>query len=191
VKAVLIVDPYYNGPSSLEISREYVEPLAHGFPEMEFIPYIIPGRTGTQLLPQDIALLHSTLSNLNNIKEATGDLERMAKTRTLCGEDFDILSGDDDKTFEMMTHNDIRASGVISVMSNVVPGAIGEMVKAIQDRNMAKANRMKDILDPLFKGGCYITNSLLLYILMEWKQQIRNKYGSCSKGHLLSEILYS
>jgi 4-hydroxy-tetrahydrodipicolinate synthase len=51
----------------------------------------------------------------------------------------------------MMTRNDIRASGVISVMSNIVPGAIGEMVKAIQNGNISKANRMKDILDPLFK----------------------------------------
>jgi 4-hydroxy-tetrahydrodipicolinate synthase len=75
----------------------------------------------------------------------------MAKTRTLCGEDFDILSGDDDKTFEMMTLSDIRASGVISVMSNIVPGPIGEMAKAIRDGNMERANRMKDILDPLFK----------------------------------------
>ena len=43
------------------------------------------------------------------------------------------------------------ASGVISVMSNIVPGPIGEMVKAIQNGNMERANRLKDILDPLFK----------------------------------------
>jgi 4-hydroxy-tetrahydrodipicolinate synthase len=75
----------------------------------------------------------------------------MAKTRSLCGEDFDILSGDDDKTFEMMTLSDIRASGVISVMSNIIPGPIGEMVKALQRGDMEKADRLKDILDPLFK----------------------------------------
>ena len=75
----------------------------------------------------------------------------MAKTRTLCGEDFDILSGDDDKTFEMMTRDDIRASGVISVISNIVPGPIGEMVKAIKNGDMERANYLKDVLDPLFK----------------------------------------
>jgi 4-hydroxy-tetrahydrodipicolinate synthase len=85
------------------------------------------------------------------VKEATGDLERMAKTRTLCGEDFDILSGDDDKTFDMMNRNDIRASGAVSVMSNIVPGPIGEMVKAIRNGNMERANQLKDVLDPLFK----------------------------------------
>jgi 4-hydroxy-tetrahydrodipicolinate synthase len=88
---------------------------------------------------------------VRSVKEATGDLERMAKTRTLLGEDFDILSGDDDKTYEMMTRNDIRASGVVSVMSNLVPGPIGEMAKAIRNGDIEKANRLKDILDPLFK----------------------------------------
>jgi 4-hydroxy-tetrahydrodipicolinate synthase len=51
----------------------------------------------------------------------------------------------------MMTRNDIRASGVISVMSNIIPGAIGEMVKATLRGNMDEANRLKDVLDPLFK----------------------------------------
>ena len=55
--AVLLVDPYYNGPSSLEIRREYYEPVAKAFPEMEIIPYIIPGRTGAQMRPEDLAML--------------------------------------------------------------------------------------------------------------------------------------
>jgi 4-hydroxy-tetrahydrodipicolinate synthase len=100
---------------------------------------------------EDLAILHRKFRNLRSVKEATGDLERMAKTRRLCGEDFDILSGDDDKTFDMMTRNDIGASGVISVMSNIIPGPIGEMVKAVRNGNMENANRLKDILDPLFK----------------------------------------
>jgi 4-hydroxy-tetrahydrodipicolinate synthase len=150
-QGLLLVDCYYNGPSSLELRTQYYEVIAKAFRKAFVVPYVIPGRTGTKLEVEDLAILHRKSKNVRSVKEATGDLERMAKTRTLCGEDFDILSGDDDKTFEMMTRNDIRASGVISVMSNIVPGAIGEMVKAIRNGNMAKANRMKDILDPLFK----------------------------------------
>jgi 4-hydroxy-tetrahydrodipicolinate synthase len=115
------------------------------------MPYVIPGRTGTKLEVEDLAILHRKYKNVRSVKEATGDLERMAKTRALLGEDFDILSGDDDKTYEMMTRSDIRSSGVVSVMSNIVPGPIGEMVKAIKTGNMAKANSLKEILDPLFK----------------------------------------
>jgi len=148
---VLLVDCYYNGPSSLELRTQYYEVIAKAFRKAFVIPYVVPGRTGTKLEVEDLAILHRKFKNVRSVKEATGDLERMAKTRTLCGEDFDILSGDDDKTFEMMTRNDIRSSGVVSVTSNIVPGPIGEMIKAIRDGNMEKANRMKDLLDPLFK----------------------------------------
>jgi len=148
---VLLVDCYYNGPSSLELRTQYYEVIAKAFRKAFVVPYIIPGRTGTRLEVEDLAILHRKYKNVRAVKEATADLRRMAKTRSLCGEDFDILSGDDDKTFEMMTLSDIRASGVISVMSNIIPGPIREMAKAISDGNMKKANRMKDILDPLFK----------------------------------------
>jgi 4-hydroxy-tetrahydrodipicolinate synthase len=150
-QGALLVDCYYNGPSSLEMRTQYYEVIAKAFRKAFIMPYVIPGRTGTKLEVEDLAILHRKFKNVRSVKEATGDLERMAKTRTLCGEDFDILSGDDDITFAMMTRNDIRASGVVSVMSNIVPGPIGEMVKAIQNGNMERANYLKDILDPLFK----------------------------------------
>ncbi|MGQ9508234.1 MAG: 4-hydroxy-tetrahydrodipicolinate synthase [Thermodesulfobacteriota bacterium] len=147
----LLVDCYYNGPSSLELRTQYYEAIAKAFRKAFIVPYVIPGRTGTKLEVEDLAILHRKYKNVRSVKEATGDLERMAKTRTLCGEDFDILSGDDDKTFEMMTRGDIRASGVISVMSNIVPGPIGEMVRAILKGEMERANYLKEVLDPLFK----------------------------------------
>ena len=150
VKCVLLVDPYYNGPSSLEIRREYVEPIARQFPEVQVIPYIIPGRTGTQLYPQDLAILHQQYPNVRCVKEATGDLKNMELTRKLCGEDFDILSGDDDKTLAMMTSPDINASGVISVTSNVTPRAVADMTHYILDGNQEEATRIAQALQPLF-----------------------------------------
>lgn len=150
VKCVLLVDPYYNGPSSLEIRREYIEPVAKQFPEVQVIPYIIPGRTGAQLLPQDLAVLHSQYPNVRSVKEATGDLKNMELTRQLCGEDFDILSGDDDKTLSMMTSPDINSSGVISVVSNVAPRAVSDMVHYVLDGNEEKASAIAQALQPLF-----------------------------------------
>jgi len=150
-QGLLLVDCYYNGPSSLELRTQYYEVIAKAFRKAFVVPYVIPGRTGTKLEVEDLAILHRKYKNLRSVKEATADLQRMAKTRTLCGEDFDILSGDDDKTHEMMTLNDIRASGVVSVMSNIVPGPIYEMVKAIRHGDMERGNRLKDVLDPLFK----------------------------------------
>ena len=150
VNCVLLVDPYYNGPSSMEIRREYIEPIAHQFPEVQIIPYIIPGRTGTQLFPQDLAVLHQQYPNVRCVKEATGDLKNMELTRQLCGEDFDILSGDDDKTYTMMISPDIAASGVISVASNVAPSAVVDMVHYVLDGNDEAASVIAQALQPLF-----------------------------------------
>jgi len=150
-QGALLVDCYYNGPSSLEMRTQYYEVIARAFRKAFIVPYVIPGRTGTKLEVEDLAILHRKYKTVRAVKEATADLQRMARTRTLLGEDFDILSGDDDKTYEMMTRSDIRASGVISVMSNIIPGPIGEMVKAVLAGEMEKANRLKEILDPLFK----------------------------------------
>jgi 4-hydroxy-tetrahydrodipicolinate synthase len=150
-QGALLVDCYYNGPSSLELRTQYYEVIAKAFRKAFIMPYVIPGRTGTKLEVEDLAILHRKYKNVRSVKEATADLERMAKTRTLLGEDFDILSGDDDKTYEMMTRNDIRASGVVSVTSNIVPGPIKEMVTAIRNGDIEKTHRLKDVLDPLFK----------------------------------------
>jgi 4-hydroxy-tetrahydrodipicolinate synthase len=150
INCVLLVDPYYNGPSSLEIRKEYVEPIAKRFPEVQVIPYVIPGRTGTQLLPQDIALLHQQYPNVSAVKEATGDLENMRLTRKLCGADFAILSGDDDKTFAMMTAPDIAAAGVISVASNIAPHAVQNLTHAIRAHRTEEANSLCSALQPLF-----------------------------------------
>lgn len=148
--AVLLVDPYYNGPSSLEIRREYVAPVAAVAPDIEIIPYVIPGRTGAQLLPEDLALLNEAFENVNTVKEATGDIENMRRTRECCGADFTILSGDDGMTFEMMTDNTINASGVISVASNVAPKAITDLVHLLKEGNETEAKKVLAALEPLF-----------------------------------------
>jgi 4-hydroxy-tetrahydrodipicolinate synthase len=150
VKCVLLVDPYYNGPSSLEIRKEYVEPVAKNFPEVQVMPYVIPGRTGTQLLPQDLAILHEQYPNISSVKEATGDLDNMRLTRKLCGLNFTILSGDDDKTFDMMTAPDIAASGVVSVVSNIVPRTVQSLTQALLDKEIEEARRLYAVLKPFF-----------------------------------------
>lgn len=147
--AVLLVDPYYNGPSSVEIRREYYEPVAKAHPQVQLIPYIIPGRSGTMMQAEDLALLARNCPNVTSVKEATGDLENMAKTRRLCGDDFTILSGDDDKTVDMMQRGDIAAAGVISVMSNIVPGPLQKLTELLAAGDPA-ADSLAAALKPLF-----------------------------------------
>jgi 4-hydroxy-tetrahydrodipicolinate synthase len=150
VGAVLMVDCYYNGPSSQELRDEYYSVVAREFPETALIPYVIPGRSGTVLAAEDVAILASRFPNISTVKEATGDLARIALTRELCGPDFSILSGDDDLTYKMMTDPAMAANGTISVVTNVVPKATQEMVTAVLAGETEKADQLQKALAPLF-----------------------------------------
>lgn len=151
VDAVLLVDPYYNGPSSLEIRREYVEPVAREFPDMQIIPYIIPGRTGAQLLPEDLAILYNNFKNVDAVKEATGNIDNMRRTRECCGSEYSIMSGDDGMVFQMMTDSAIKASGVISVLSNIIPEAMTKLVELIARGEIKRAAKLNSAIEPLFE----------------------------------------
>lgn len=149
-QGALLVDCYYNGPSSKELREQYYATVAAACPNLALVPYVIPGRTGTALLPEDLAILSKTHPNVAAVKEATGDLDRMARTRTLTGPQFSILSGDDGITFDMMTRSDIAACGVISVISNVVPRGVESFVRRLLRGELAEAERLRRALSPLF-----------------------------------------
>lgn len=149
VDAVLMVDPYYNGPSSLEIRKEYYEVVAKEFPETDIIPYIIPGRSGAQMLPQDLAVLADKCPNINSVKEATGNLDNMKLTRKLCKDSFNILSGDDSLVYQMMTDPEIKACGSISVMSNIAPEFMTRMVELLNQGKTQEALKIQTALSPL------------------------------------------
>lgn len=163
VDAVLLVDPYYNGPSSLEIRREYIEPVAKAFPDITIIPYIIPGRTGAQMFPEDLALLYKEFKNVNTVKEATGNIENMKRTRACCGPDYCILSGDDSMVSQMMTDPEIKASGVISVASNIAPKAVTEMIHLLEKGRISEAKKLESDLSPLFTLVTVTTQEMTPY----------------------------
>ncbi len=149
VDAVLMVDPYYNGPSSLEIRKEYYEVVAGKFPDLNIIPYIIPGRTGAQMLPQDLAILAKNCPNVTSVKEATGNLDNMKLTRKYCGNDFMIFSGDDALVYDIMTHPEIKACGSISVMANIAPKAMTQLVALLNQGDTAGAMKIQAALKPV------------------------------------------
>ncbi len=145
-----MVDCYYNGPSSQELRDEYYAVVADEFPDTTIVPYVIPGRTGTALTVEDMAILASKFPNINAVKESTGDFARLARTRKLLRPDFSIMSGDDDITCRMMTDPEIRADGVISVTANIAPAAVKKMVDAAASGDTRTAKAIGEILAPLF-----------------------------------------
>jgi 4-hydroxy-tetrahydrodipicolinate synthase len=150
VDSCLLVDCYYNKPSSMELREEYYSVVLSEFPETDFISYAIPGRSVTVIAPEDLAILRERHRNLVAVKDATGDIARMRRTRSLVDGDFNIMSGDDPLTYQMMTDLQIASSGVISVISNVTPGPIEKYTRMIAAGKLKEARRIDESLQPLF-----------------------------------------
>ena len=94
-----------------------------------------PGRTGVSCTPEHYARL-AEIPRINGIKEASGDIALAAKIRSLCGNDLYIWSGNDDCTVPLMS---LGALGVISVASNIVPGAVAKLCALCLEGSYAEA----------------------------------------------------
>ena len=128
----LVVGPYYNKPTQEGYYRHFAAIAeAVDLPQML---YNIPGRTGSNILPETIARIAEKCPQLVAIKEATGSLDQASQVAALC--DVAILSGDDSLTLPLMS---IGGRGVISVVGNIVPRDMKALVKAFDAGNMAEA----------------------------------------------------
>lgn len=119
--AVLMVTPYYN-KSTQKGMIEHFSYVADRV-DIPMILYNVPSRTGIGLTAESYQTL-SQHSRINGVKEASGDLSLVVKTRSLCGEDLTIWSGNDDNTIALMA---LGAKGVVSVASNLVPAAVAKL----------------------------------------------------------------
>ena len=132
----LLVTPYYNKPTQEGLYLHYKAVAeAVAIPQ---ILYNVPGRTGVNLLPETVARL-SVIKNIVAIKEATGSLQQASEILALCGDQIDVLSGDDFITFPMMA---CGAKGVISVLANIMPKAVGDLTDAFYAGDLAKARQL-------------------------------------------------
>lgn len=144
--AVLQVAPYYNKPSQEGLFRHFVK-IAEGT-KLPLILYSIPGRCGVEIAVETVKRLAAACPNIVAIKEAGGSVERVSALRAVLPEEFDILSGDDSLTLPFMSAG---ARGVISVASNLVPKAVGEMVQAALDGRYDDARKLHFHWYALFK----------------------------------------
>ena len=136
VDGVLLVTPYYNKPTQEGLVRHYTAIAdAVALPQ---ILYNVPGRTGVNMLPETVARL-APHKNIVAIKEATGSLQQASEILALCGEKIDVLSGDDFITFPMMA---CGARGVISVLANIMPKAVGDLTDAFFAGDLATARKL-------------------------------------------------
>jgi len=143
--AVLSVTPYYNKPSQDGLYEHY-KAIAKAVNIPMFL-YNVPGRTSINMLPATVARL-AEVENIVGIKEACGSLEQITDVIRLCPDDFILLSGDD---FTAMPTIFVGGKGVISVVSNVYPKAMSELMEAALEGNIGRANELNYRLFPLMK----------------------------------------
>ena len=142
--AGLSVNPYYNKPTQEGLYRHFMT-LADKV-DLPIVLYNIPGRTGVTMSAQTVAKLGAH-PNIVAIKEATGSLDMTSEIASLCH--LPILSGDDSLTLPIMS---IGGRGVISVISNLLPGKVKQMVKYAADGNYAEARALHYQMFPLIKA---------------------------------------
>jgi len=158
--AALQVSPYYNKPSQEGLYRHFMT-LADGAP-LPIVLYNIPGRCGVAILPETIERL-SKHPNIVAVKEATGSMDSASEIRQRCG--ITILSGDDSLTLSFAA---IGSSGVVSVLSNLLPAKVQSLCDAFLSDRFADARRIHADLFPLAKGLLSLdTNPVPLKCAME------------------------
>lgn len=152
--AVLMVTPYYNKTTQKGLI-EHFSYVADRV-DIPIILYNVPSRTGIGITADTCKVL-SQHPNINGIKEASGDISLAAKIRSLCGDDLYIWSGNDDCTIPLMS---LGALGVISVASNIVPGAVAKLCALCLEGSYAEATELYAKYASLFSALFIETNPI-------------------------------
>lgn len=119
--AVLMVTPYYNKTTQKGLIEHFT--YVADRVDLPMILYNVPSRTGIGITAETYSVL-AKHPRINGAKEASGDFSLAARTRSLCGEELILWSGNDDNTVPLMA---LGAKGVISVASNLVPAAVAKL----------------------------------------------------------------
>ena len=146
VAGFLVVTPYYNKPTQEGMYRHF-SAVADAV-ERPVILYNVPGRTGVDLKSETVVRL-AAHGNIAGIKEATGELGRVAVLREGCGNEFVLLSGDDLTGCEFMLGG---GNGVISVTANVAPAKMRALCDAASAADRLSAERIDGQLAALHRA---------------------------------------
>lgn len=165
----LIVAPYYNKPTPEGVYQHFKALDKCGIP---LIIYNIPGRSVINISDENLARI-AELKNVVGIKDATGDLARVASLRLLIKKDFAYLSGED---ATVVGFNAMGGTGVISVTSNIAPKMVSDLQKATAKGDYKAALKIQDKLTALHAAMFCETNPIPV------------KYAASLMGLCTSEI---
>lgn len=168
----LVVTPYYNKPTQAGLVAHYRE-VARRVPGFPLVAYNVPGRTGSDLLPDTYRPL-ADIPEVVAVKEATGNMVRLVEVFERVGDRFTMLSGDD---FTVAPFCALGGKGVISVSANVAPGLLAELVRVSREGRLARARELQVALQPLHRALFVETNPIpvkaALHLLGRFADEVR------------------
>lgn len=143
--ALLVVSPYYNKatPEGLVAHYTAVAKAVH----IPVIIYNVPSRTGVDI-PVEVYARLAEIPNISGVKEASQDITKIARIKAHCPESFSVWSGNDDQTVPVMA---LGGSGVISVLSNILPVETQAMAQAALAGDFDTASALQIQLLPLIQ----------------------------------------
>ena len=151
----LVVNPYYNKPTQEGLYQHY-RAVADAV-SIPIIAYNIQSRTAINVETATLARLARDCHNIVGVKEASGSLDQMSQVIAACGPNFSVLSGDDNLTLPLLA---IGGHGVISVIANIVPREVADMVHAALDGDFKRAREVHYRLFPLARAAFLETNPI-------------------------------
>ncbi|MCE2611917.1 4-hydroxy-tetrahydrodipicolinate synthase [Flavobacteriaceae bacterium D16] len=151
-EALLSVSPYYNKPTQEGIYQHY-RALAKASSK-PLILYNVPGRTGSNILPETTLRLARDFDNIIGVKEASGDMKQIQQILQDKPKDFIVLSGDDTTARETAAHG---GHGVISVLAQALPEHFSSMMNAAlqgdQEKAKTQEKQLLEAMDLIFQEG--------------------------------------
>ena len=154
VDAILLVVPYYNKPTQEGLFAHF-KTIAQAT-TLPCILYNVPSRTVTNLAPDTVIRL-SKIDNIVGIKEASGNLDQIAKIINGTGKDFIVYSGNDGDTFPVIA---MGGYGVISVVSHLVGNQVREMIQKLVSGKLSEAAAIHHRLLPLINTLFVVSNPI-------------------------------
>ena len=151
---ILSVTPYYNKPTAEGLYQHY-RAIADSV-SLPIVIYNVPGRTGCNIDVDTLCRL-AELPNIVGVKEASADMAQMSEICRSVPSGFSVLSGDDLFTVPLIA---IGGHGVISVVSNEVPGEMSQLVSAALNGDFAKARQLHTRLLPLMQVNFIESNPI-------------------------------
>jgi 4-hydroxy-tetrahydrodipicolinate synthase len=155
----LMITPYYNKPTQ-EGLYEHYKVIAEEV-DIPIIIYNVPSRTGVSITPETVARLYE-IKNIVAIKEASGNIDQTSQILNLC--DITVLSGDDSLTLPIMS---VGGKGVVSVVANILPGEVSEMVSSFLNGELEKSQKMHKSLFPICRAMFIETNPISVKTAMK------------------------